>query len=103
IGQPVEVIVATNQSSLRVSVADRGPGIPEGERDQLFRRFVRLDAQAGEQYGIGLGLYVVKTIVEAHQGRLGVDDRPGGGSVFWFELPVATAPSREGFHEGTGS
>ena len=103
IGQPVEVIVATNQSSLRVSVADRGPGIPEGERDQLFRRFVRLDAQAGEQYGIGLGLYVVKTIVEAHQGRLGVDDRPGGGSVFWFELPVATTPSREGFHEGTGS
>ncbi len=103
IGQPVDLIVENDQSWLRVSVADRGPGIPQGERDQLFRRFVRLDSPAGEQYGVGLGLYVVKTIVEAHQGKLGVDDRPGGGSVFWFALPLADAPAKGGGDESSGS
>ena len=67
--------------------ADQGPGIPPAERENLFRSFVRLD-QGDEQHGIGLGLYVVKTVVEAHGGRVGVDDRPGGGSLFWFEIPV---------------
>jgi len=103
IGQPVDLVVENDQPWLRISVADRGPGIPPSERAQLFRRFVRLDAQAGEQYGVGLGLYVVKTIIEAHQGRLGVDDRPGGGSVFWFALPVAGAPDKEGVNEDSGS
>lgn len=88
LGRPIDLAIEVAGSALRVSVADRGPGIPESERTALFQRFVRLDAQAGDQYGIGLGLYVVKTIVLAHGGRLGVDDRPGGGSVFWFELPT---------------
>jgi two-component system sensor histidine kinase KdpD len=74
--------------NLRIAIADRGPGIPEGERVNLFRRFVRLDSEGGEQYGIGLGLFVVKTTVEAHGGQIGVNDRPEGGSVFWIEMPV---------------
>jgi len=73
---------------VRISVADRGPGIPPAERENIFRRFVRRQPQEGEQYGIGLGLFVVKTAVEAHGGRVGVSDRPGGGSIFWFELPL---------------
>jgi two-component system phosphate regulon sensor histidine kinase PhoR len=73
---------------LRIAIADRGPGIPEGERVNLFRRFVRLDSEGGEQYGIGLGLFVVKTTVESHGGQIGVNDRPEGGSVFWIEMPV---------------
>jgi signal transduction histidine kinase len=40
------------------------------------------------QYGVGLGLSVVKAVIEAHEGQVGVEDRPGGGSVFWFTLPV---------------
>lgn len=88
--RPIELSMTAQGRSVRVAVADRGPGIPEAERGRLFQRFVRLNATSGEQYGIGLGLYVVKTIVEAHRGRLGVEPRPGGGSVFWFELDAAT-------------
>jgi K+-sensing histidine kinase KdpD len=74
--------------TLRVSVADQGPGIPETERGDVFRSFVRGERVDSEQYGIGLGLYVVQTTVAAHGGRVGIDDRPGGGSVVWFELPL---------------
>lgn len=87
IGSAIELLVDEQPERLRVAVADRGPGIPAQERLNLFRRFVRLDAQDSEEYGIGLGLYVVKTTVEAHGGQVGIDDRPGGGSLFWFELP----------------
>jgi signal transduction histidine kinase len=92
IGEAIEVTTDPMGERLRIAVADRGPGIPEGERRQLFRRFVRLDNQDGEQYGSGLGLYVVKTIIEAHGGNVGVDARPGGGSSFWFELPLQPEP-----------
>jgi two-component system phosphate regulon sensor histidine kinase PhoR len=87
IGQPIELQLAQQRDTLYVGVADRGPGIPPAERSNLFRSFVRLDAGDQEQYGIGLGLFVVKTIVEAHGGRVGVSDRPDGGSRFWFEIP----------------
>lgn len=87
IGSPIELTVAAEPERLRVAIADRGPGIPPQERLNLFRRFIRLDAQDSEEYGIGLGLYVVKTTVEAHGGQVGIDDRTGGGSLFWFELP----------------
>jgi two-component system sensor histidine kinase KdpD len=75
--------------TLRARVADRGAGIPAEERANLFSRFVRLSGSATEQVGIGLGLSVVKAIVEGHGGDVGVEDRPGGGSVFWFTLPLA--------------
>jgi PAS domain S-box-containing protein len=88
IGAAIDLRIDQFADRLRISVADRGPGIPTTERANLFRRFVRLDSQEGEQYGIGLGLYVVKTTIEQHGGQVGVDHRPGGGSVFWVELPV---------------
>lgn len=90
IGQPIDVRLEQINHTLRVSVMDRGPGILPADRVNLFHRFVRLNGQYEEQYGIGLGLYLVKTAVEAHSGRVGIDDREGGGSVFWFELPLAT-------------
>jgi PAS domain S-box-containing protein len=75
---------------VRVTVADRGPGIPLGYREILFRRFVPPSPGADDaQYGTGLGLSVVKAIVEAHGGQVGVKDRPKGGSIFWFTLPMA--------------
>jgi signal transduction histidine kinase len=88
IGRPVDLRVETRGDMLRVSVADRGPGIPLEERVNVFRRFVRLSDADGEQYGVGLGLFVVRTTIEAHGGRVGVDGRPGGGSIFWVELPL---------------
>lgn len=88
VGQPIELQLAQRANMLHVGVADRGPGIPPDERSNLFRSFVRLDGVDQEQYGIGLGLFVVKTIVEAHGGQVGINDHPGGGALFWFEIPL---------------
>jgi PAS domain S-box-containing protein len=88
IGEPIDLTIEQPQENLlNFTVADRGPGIPPVERANLFQRFVRLGDQEGAQYGIGLGLSVVKAIVEEHGGKVGVDERPGGGSIFWFTLP----------------
>jgi signal transduction histidine kinase len=48
-----------------------------------------------DQYGAGLGLSVVKSIVEGHGGRVSIDDRPGGGSIFWITMPIAAARSTD--------
>jgi signal transduction histidine kinase len=101
LGEAIDVTVETRGEIYRVMVADRGPGIPEAERVNLFRRFVRLESSqtgvAGSQktdvHGTGIGLYVVKTAIEAHGGRVGIEDRAGGGSVFWFEIPRGVSPS----------
>ena len=90
-----------DHSEIQLSAApaglhDPGPGGRSRERHSaehradLFRRFTRLtggDHKA--QYGAGLGLSVVKAIVEAHGGEVGIDDRPGGGAIFWFTLAPA--------------
>jgi PAS domain S-box-containing protein len=89
LGSTIDLILEKAEgSALRVSVADRGPGIPPADRANLFRRFVRLGTQDSAQYGVGLGLSVVKAIVEGHGGTVGVEERPGGGSIFWFTVPI---------------
>jgi PAS domain S-box-containing protein len=73
---------------VRVMVTDEGSGIPPEYHQELFRRFTRADSSGnGAQYGIGLGLSVVKAIVEAHGGEVGVETREGGGSLFWITVP----------------
>ena len=71
---------------VRLSVVDTGPGIPPERVARLFERFWQ--ANAGDRRGIGLGLAIARSIVEAHGGQIGVESRPGGGSEFWFTLPV---------------
>jgi signal transduction histidine kinase len=94
LGEPIDVsLEEMDDRWLRVSVADRGPGIPADERENLFSRFIRLDTQDNTQYGIGLGLSVVKAIVEEHSGEVGVEERPGGGSIFWFTIPLDSEES----------
>ncbi len=88
-GGAIDISVERQSGATRVVVADRGAGIPDDKRDGVFKRFVRLGATASEDYGAGLGLSVVKAIVEAHGGAVGVDARGGGGSRFWFSLPEA--------------
>lgn len=74
---------------VKVSVEDRGPGIPAKYRKIIFQRFVYPTTNgASSKVGAGLGLSVVKAVVEAQGGQVGVDDRPGGGSIFWFTLPI---------------
>jgi two-component system phosphate regulon sensor histidine kinase PhoR len=87
-GEAIEIRERSEGGELRLEVADRGPGIALTERPTMFRRFVRLQTEDGSQYGIGLGLSVVKAIVEGHGGKVGVEGREGGGSVFWFTLPL---------------
>jgi PAS domain S-box-containing protein len=89
IDQPIEVCISLEPNDLlKVSVTDRGTGIFAEDKANVFRRFVRLEQKDQAQYGIGLGLSVVKTIVESHGGAVGLDERPGGGSVFWFTIPT---------------
>lgn len=90
----IELKVTKDVAEIRVAVADRGPGISPRARAELFRRFVYPPGETdASQAGAGLGLSVVKAIVEAHGGRVGVDDRQGGGSVFWFTLPTQEVES----------
>jgi len=94
IGCPIDLHISQTGDVVRLAVADRGPGVSPEDRVNLFRRFMRLDPQAGdEQYGIGLGLYLVKRIAEAHGGGVGVDDRPDGGAVFWMDFPLVVEES----------
>jgi two-component system, OmpR family, sensor histidine kinase KdpD len=86
---PIYVTVSVNGMGIRVAVADRGPGVPDDLAPRLFEAYYRAPAAAGGgKDGVGLGLSIVKSIVEAHNGRVGVERRAGGGARFWFELPV---------------
>jgi len=70
-----------------VRVEDTGIGIPEGEKEKIFDRFYRVDASRGVTVGSGLGLSIVRTIVEAHGGTIEVESEPGRGSTFVVRLP----------------
>ena len=69
-----------------ITVTDNGPGVPAGEREAIFRRLYRGDASRSQR-GLGLGLSMVKAIVEAHGGTVSVDDAPAGGARFTVRLP----------------
>ncbi len=73
---------------VRINVADQGPGIPFEERKNLFQMFSKLSVRpTGSETSTGLGLWIVKNLVEMQGGKVGVDCPPDGGSIFWFELP----------------
>jgi PAS domain S-box-containing protein len=89
----IEVSATTCGEWVRVTVTDSGPGVPQEYRADIFRRFVQPGlGNAKAQVGAGLGLSVVKAVVEAHGGEVGVDDQSGGGSAFWFTLPRLGKP-----------
>lgn len=73
---------------VRVEVCDRGPGVPTNERQSIFAPYTT--ASTVKNSGAGLGLYVASEAVKRHSGRIGVRARPGGGSIFWFEIPLKT-------------
>ena len=79
-----------HDGGVTIYVADQGPGIPAEERGKLFTEFGRLSTHptAGES-STGLGLWIVKQMVELMQGEVGVDCPPDGGSTFWVKLPSA--------------
>jgi signal transduction histidine kinase len=78
-----------------VQVDDDGPGIPDGERERVFDRFVRLDSSRERASGgSGLGLAIVRTVVGAHAGSVAAEVSPWGGARFTVRLPRAGRPSR---------
>ncbi len=92
-------------TEMLIGVSDRGPGVPLAEREKIFRRFYRLDRghNRTSMQGNGLGLAICRGIVEAHGGSIWVEERSGGGSVFYFTLPLPkiTPAELEAFGEGT--
>lgn len=76
----------------RIEVRDRGRGVPEEAHERIFAPLARLDKSVE---GAGIGLATCRRIVEAHGGSIGVVARDGGGTVFWFELPVAESPETD--------
>ena len=87
-GLPIRVTVTGDANKARLSVVDQGIGIAREQQVRIFGRFQR--AVSPHHYGgLGLGLYVVKQVVEAHGGSVHVDSKPGTGATFTVELPRA--------------
>jgi len=79
---------------LSVSVADNGPGLPIGREEAVFEKFTRGDRESATP-GVGLGLAICRAIVESHGGRIVGRNRPGGGAIFTFTLPLGNPPTTE--------
>ncbi len=92
--QPI-IVQAWADTEARVSVEDRGPGIPPEELPHLFDRFYRApNARRGTVAGTGLGLYISQAVAMAHHGLIAADSAPGQGSRFTLVLPLAAPPTR---------
>jgi two-component system sensor histidine kinase KdpD len=91
-GSPIDLSAWSESLEVIVEVADRGPGLPPGEEERIFDKFYRVHpTNAG---GVGLGLTICRAIVEAHGGRIWGANRPGGGALFRFTLPLEGEPPR---------
>lgn len=88
----VRVLAEPSAEEVRISVVDEGPGIAADDLPRIFERYYRGQRHEGE--GLGLGLFIVRTLVEAHGGRITAESRMGVGSTFTFTLPVS--PARAG-------
>lgn len=87
-GGRVTVAARSAGDFVEVSVEDDGPGIPEAEQPLVWERFYKVDKARRKAAGSGLGLVIVRQLVELHGGRVGLHSRPGRGSRFYFTLPV---------------
>ena len=84
----IDVSVERNESGIRFAVTDEGPGIPRELRAKVFQKFFR----AGLQPGLGMGLAIARGIVQAHGGKIWIDERPGGrGASVQFQVPLGNA------------
>jgi len=77
----------------QVTVRDSGPGLPESEQKRIWDRFARAEAIERRKGGLGLGLFITRSIIELHGGQTWVESEPGAGCSFSFTLPLCAAPS----------
>ncbi|MEU1819382.1 HAMP domain-containing sensor histidine kinase [Streptomyces roseifaciens] len=90
----VSVSLIREDDLVVLTVGDDGAGVPPAERDRIFERFVRLDdARSRDEGGAGLGLAIVRDVVQRHGGRISVGRAPEGGALFEVRLPLANAGS----------
>jgi signal transduction histidine kinase len=89
-GGKITISARVTGTNLHFSVADTGVGIPADQLDLIFERFYRADpSRARSTGGNGLGLSIVKQLVELHGGQVWAESTPGSGSIFHFTLPSA--------------
>ncbi len=91
-GSPVAITARAGETHVTVSIRDHGPGIPNDKTERIFDKFYRV--REGEGGGAGLGLTICRGIVNAHGGRIWVDEPDGGGARFSFTLPLSDAEPR---------
>ena len=92
-GGHVRVKMSKQDGIALIEVQDTGPGIPEEEQERLFDRFFRTSSSVEKSVpGIGLGLSIVKAIVEGHEGHVGIGGKEGKGTTFYIELPLDDPP-----------
>jgi signal transduction histidine kinase len=87
---PVTVAATASHGGWRITVSDCGAGVPRADRERVFEPMVRLGTDVP---GSGIGLATCRRIVEAHGGRIGIDENHGGGAVVWFELTADASSS----------
>jgi signal transduction histidine kinase len=88
-GEAVEVRAQPEDGTIKISVADRGPGIPHDQQRLIFEKFGRADVAGGSKPGTGLGLFIARSIAEAHGGTIDVRSSPNAGSTFTLTLPAS--------------
>jgi two-component system sensor histidine kinase KdpD len=99
-GKPVRLAGSTHGSAIELRVIDRGPGIPEAEREQAFAPFQRRDdLSTSTTPGVGLGLAIARGFTEAMGGAVTMEDTPGGGLTVIIALPLAGSAAAEPVHE----
>jgi PAS domain S-box-containing protein len=84
----IELNITQDPDWVMIAVLDSGPGLPTDRYADVFKRFVTTNQPHDTQYGIGLGLSVVKSIVEMHGGQVGAENLPKGGAKVWFTIPI---------------
>jgi two-component system sensor histidine kinase KdpD len=87
-GTPIDVTVRADADELVVEIADRGPGVPAGEEDRVFDKLYRGAAGRRGDQGTGLGLTICRAIMSAHDGRIWLENRRGGGATVRAALPL---------------
>ena len=88
-GTTIELFARKQATETEISVSDNGPGIPKDKKKHIFKKFSQL--KINDRPGLGLGLYISKSIVEAHKGQIWVTSDPGKGCTFRFTLPLTSS------------
>jgi PAS domain S-box-containing protein len=96
-GQKIRVQLSVEGFMVRVSISDQGPGLTFEQQQRVWERFYQVkDARyQNSDGGLGLGLYIARTIIAQHQGQVGVESQAGQGATFWFMLPLADEPLQD--------